>query len=199
LSPKEYGTRLKNDRARLSEIGTEGVELGVEASLELSYRSLAEGPAQALRHMSVFPSAFDAEAEAVVCQGSQNRYLGELERRSLVQFEAKSWRYRLHDLVRVFASGKGSVEERAEAEERHAVHYERVFLKARDLYDQGGEGVFRGLDLYDQEWLNIRAGLLWLGSELDEDERTLALGKSYAEHAASLAIVRFGGASPHSG
>jgi tetratricopeptide (TPR) repeat protein len=190
LSPKEYSARLKNERARLGEIGTEGVEIGVEASLELSYRSLAHGPAQTLRQMSVFPGGFDADAEAEVCQDPQNRYLAGLERRSLVQFDAKSGRYRLHDLVRVFASGKASAEERAEAEERHAVHYEGVLRNANKSYMQGGESVLRGLGLLDQEWANVRAGHAWACSQSAANNRALGLCNRYPDAAFHLLDLR---------
>jgi len=190
LSPGKYAARLRDERARLSELPAQAGDISVEASLELSYRSLAEGPTQALRRMSVFPGGFDGEAEAAVCQDPQNRHLAELERRSLVQFDSKSARYRLHDLVRVFASGKASEEERAQAQERHAAHYEGVLRKARGFYDQGGEGVLRGLALFDLESGNIRTGQAWACSQPGENRRGLELCNSYPDVGAYVLDLR---------
>jgi tetratricopeptide (TPR) repeat protein len=186
LSPQVYAARLKEERNRISEIGTEGVEIGVEASLVSSYELLADGPALALRQMAIFPGEFDAEAEAAVCQDSDGRYLAELERRSLIQLDQKSGRYRLHDLVRLFAAKKlddplGEAEERARASLRYAEHYVKVLLVAEELFDRGGHAIKQGLEVFDTEWGNIQAGQAWTAASCQRGEDAAKACSDFAD------------------
>lgn len=41
---------------------------------------------------------------------------------------------------------------------RHAAYYEVLLRQADKLFLQGGEGVARGLQLFDLEWINIQTG-----------------------------------------
>ena len=62
----EYVRDLGDERQRLDAIGKEGVERGVEASLNLNYRQLerdSDEAARVLWRLSVFAGDFDALAE----------------------------------------------------------------------------------------------------------------------------------------
>ena len=120
LDPFAYASQLKDEHNRLEHIGTEGVEIGVAASLNLSYERLASETARVLRLLSVFPGTFDAAAEEVVCADIGHAQLSDLVRRSLVLYDSNTKRYRLHDLARLFADSKLSDEERIVGHKRHA-------------------------------------------------------------------------------
>ena len=124
LDPLDYAAQLQDERSRLERIGTEGVEIDVAASFNLSYERLASEAARVFRLLSVFPATFDAAAEEVVCADAGHVQLSDLVRRSLVLYDENTKRYRLHDLARLFAHAKLSAEERAVGEEtfRNVLH-----------------------------------------------------------------------------
>ncbi|HQN31680.1 MAG TPA: NB-ARC domain-containing protein, partial [Methanothrix soehngenii] len=106
-SPEQYARDLQDEKRRLETIGKEGVGEDLNFKLSLSYRHLPEETAQVFRHLSVFPSDFDAQAEEEICEDEGHHHLSELLRWSLVEFQRSSpkaeGRYHLHDLVRLFA------------------------------------------------------------------------------------------------
>ncbi|HKH21220.1 MAG TPA: NB-ARC domain-containing protein, partial [Gammaproteobacteria bacterium] len=63
LDPADYAAQLQDERSRLERIGTEGVEIDVAASFNLSYARLATEAVRVFRLLSVFPATFDALAE----------------------------------------------------------------------------------------------------------------------------------------
>jgi tetratricopeptide (TPR) repeat protein len=140
------------------------VEIGVEASFNLSYTRLNPETARVFRCLAVFRGAFDATAEESVCEDAGHKRLSELVRRSLALYEEKTGRYRLHDLARLFASSRLSEAERGEYRRQHAAYYRTVLAAADIFYLKGGDGVRGGLALFDREWANIEAGQAWAAS-----------------------------------
>ncbi|MEW6735808.1 MAG: tetratricopeptide repeat protein [Acidobacteriota bacterium] len=183
LLPVKYATRLKDERRRFQAIGKEKKELGVELDLEacfnLSYRGLSEDSARVFRMLAVFPYSFDSEAEEMVCEDEEHRCLSELVRRSLVLFDQVSERYRLHDLVRLFADAKLGDDERYKVQERHSAHYCGVLNYATDLYEKGNDNVLAGLKLFDTERVNIETGQKWAVENAEKDERVAGLCDDY--------------------
>ena len=174
LDPANYAVQLQDERSRLERIGTEGVEIDVAASFNLSYARLASEAARVFRLLSVFPTTFDAAAEEVVCADEGHVQLSDLVRRSLVLYDDDRKRYRLHDLARLFADAKLSVEERAVGHKRFAKHYWEVLITTGKLYLEGGESLLRGLALFDLEWSNIQAGHAWLAAQTDVPDAGVA-------------------------
>jgi tetratricopeptide (TPR) repeat protein len=183
LDPAGYAAQLQDERSRLERIGTEGVEIDVAASFNLSYARLASDAARVFRLLSVFPATFDAAAEEVVCTDAGHVQLSDLVRRSLVLYDESTRRYRLHDLARLFADAKlGAEEERTVRQKRFATHYRDVLAAARELYKEGGESLLRGLALFDLEWGNIQAAHAWVAALADAADADVArLGISYPD------------------
>ena len=148
LPPHRYAEQLRDERQRLQRLGEEGVEISVEASLNLSYASLEPEAAHVFRQLAVFPGSFDAGAEEVVCNDPEHKSLSELLRRSLVEYDGAADRYRLHDLTRLFAASRQSDQERGHAERRHAAHYLEVASAAQRLYLKGGDAILAGPGLF---------------------------------------------------
>ena len=190
LDPAGYVRELSDERQRLERIGAEGVLIGVEASFGLSYQRLPGDVAAVFRNLVVFQGSFAASAEEVVCEDPEHRCLSELVRRSLVQWGDATKRYRLHDLVRLFAESRLAEEERQAAQRRHAEHYKAVLAAADNLYLEGGYGVLRGLELYDREQVSIRGGHEWAAERAQEDRTAAQLCSSYARVAAHVLNLR---------
>jgi tetratricopeptide (TPR) repeat protein len=182
LDPADYALQLQDERSRLERIGTEGVEIDVAASFNLSYARLATEAAHVFRLLSVFPATFDAAAEEIVCADAGHAQLSDLVRRNLVLYDEGTKRYRLHDLVRLFADAKLGAEERAVGQKRFATHYKDVLATADKLYEDGGESLLRGMALFDLEWGNIQAGHAWVAAQADAaDADVTRLGMTYPD------------------
>jgi len=76
-------------------------QASVEASLRLSYEALEPAAQAALCQLSVFVTSFDRDAALAVVEveGDREELLDRLLRRSLLEWDAASERYNLHDLV----------------------------------------------------------------------------------------------------
>src|ERR1051325_4775415 len=178
LDPVDYAAQLQDERSRLERISTEGVDISVAASFNLSYARLASEAARVFRLLAVFPSTFEAVAEEVVCVDEGHVQLSDLVRRSLVIYDESTKRYRLHDLARLFADAKLSEEERAVGQKRFATYYRGMLSAANQLYLEGDESLLQGLALFDLEWGNIQTGHAWLTTQtdtLDADVSELAM------------------------
>jgi tetratricopeptide (TPR) repeat protein len=173
LSVAAYTRRLAKGKERFGE---------VDAALSLSCELLRPGRATLWYALSVLTGTFDAAAAAAVWAleaDPADEALGELGTSSLVEWEEKEERYRLHDLARLFAADQLKSVEKAAASRRHAVHYVEVLRQADSLYEQGHEGVMRGLVLFDREWRNVQAGQAWAEAHREEDPEAAALCSDY--------------------
>ena len=105
LSVPTYLARLTDERTRLAQLrDPDSPDLDVEASLRLSYDALDAAAQQALSMMSAFPLSFSANLVAAIVPNEPEEILHHLRRRSLVEWDATTTRYSLHDLVRLLAS-----------------------------------------------------------------------------------------------
>jgi tetratricopeptide (TPR) repeat protein len=190
LRVDEYVRMLKDERTRLEAIGSTDIPIGVEASIGLSYGLLAGEAQQVFRWLAVFPGSFDKGAEQKICEDAGSKHLMELEQRSLVTYDERADRYKLHDLVRLFADGRLPEDERQAAQRRHAAHYKDVLGAAKSLYRQGGASVGAALGLFDSEWANIGAGQAWAEAHSAADEVAASLCADYPDAGVHLLDLR---------
>jgi tetratricopeptide (TPR) repeat protein len=87
--------------------------------------------------------------------------IGELLRRSLLDYDEATEHYSQHDFLRDIARQRCPALAAEVAHERHARHFCRLANAADDLYRQGGENVLRGLALFDANLAHIVAGQAW--------------------------------------
>jgi tetratricopeptide (TPR) repeat protein len=182
MAPSDYRQRLAEERNRpkLLAAGNESVE----ASISLGYGLLDAEAQKRWRMLGVFPEAFDGAAAATVWSAEKNPAedtLGLLTQYSMLEWNEKTRRYRLHDLIRDFAQQNLSDEERYEASLRHARHYLEVLRHADDLYLKGGASVLSGLGLFDLERTNIEAGQGWAANLGKDDEAAAEVCNLYPD------------------
>ncbi len=194
IRPEDYIRDLAYEKTRLEKIGDEDVDRGVEASLMLSYRQLPAETARVFCQLAVFPGTFDAAAEEVVCQDKAHEHLGRLLRYSLAEYDENTSRWRLHDLVRVFAAirldAPEHAPERPPAEQRFAEHHEQVLSLADDLFQKGGDQILKGLSLFDRERHNIEAGQRWAAAHADAEDAAARLAGNYPGRGAYVLNLR---------
>ncbi|MCC6190575.1 MAG: tetratricopeptide repeat protein [Anaerolineales bacterium] len=184
LTPAGYAARLAESQKRL--------EL-IEASASLSYDLLSPEMQARWRALAVFPASFEAGAVTALWQvelAATRDVLGEILGLSLLEWDAMRRRYRLHDLLRVFANARLSDEERETAGLRHAARYQAVASAADIRFEQGGEHIAAGLQLFDREWENIRAGQAWAHARTTRDERAELLTLAFPLKAPNLLDLR---------
>ncbi|MCD4673098.1 MAG: tetratricopeptide repeat protein [Anaerolineaceae bacterium] len=136
----------------------------VQAAIQVSYDLLSDELKTAFRQLAVFPTDFIQVAGQAIwevdAEAAQER-LAALMNASLVDYDPKTERYRLHDLVRAAAEKLLEEKEGYQAISRHAAHYLQVLRIADELYLQGGDKILNALNLFDREWENILAGQAW--------------------------------------
>ncbi|WP_369387687.1 NB-ARC domain-containing protein [Streptomyces sp. CG1] len=130
LTPADLVDELEDETERLDGMSLPGGGYSVSAVLGPSYRLLPPGPARMFRLLGWLPAGlFDAGAAAAatgVDLRTARRLLRELAAASLLETE-RDGRYRMHDLVRLYARERAAEEERAGEEtaliERVTTHY----------------------------------------------------------------------------
>ncbi|MFV8173531.1 ATP-binding protein [Mycolicibacterium peregrinum] len=137
----------ESDKLDLLDLGE--VELSIRAVFSWSYNALGTDDAARLFRMIGALSGPDIAVSAAaslikVDRSTARRTLGELARANLVE-EYVPGRYRLHDLLRIFAKERGEVEERSEqlaqAELRLLDHYLHTSFAADRLLDPARQPV----------------------------------------------------------
>jgi len=184
LSPEDYARSLQDEWSRLERIdkgSKRSGEMGVQASLHLSYSRLPQEASRVFRMLSVFPMDYDSQAEEVICQDNGHEQLSELLRWNLVEYQEESKRYRLHDLVRIFASHKlveiDGEAARDEVRQRHAEHFKDVLFSATQLYKKGN--ALAGLNAFDLERTNIESAWAWSKENLSRSNAAASICSSF--------------------
>ena len=190
LDPADYAAQLGDERTRLELLGTEGIDISVEASFNLSYTRLSPNAARVFRQLAVFPATFDAPAAEAVCEDPGHKHLTDLLRRHLVIYNPDTHRYRLHDLIRLFADSRLSEAERSEGKLRHAERYLKVLTECDELYLKDAEAVKNGIMLFDAERRNIEAGQEWTFQHSSSDEAAARLCNKYPDVGAYVLVLR---------
>lgn len=188
LRPEDYLRSLRNARKRLAL---------VDASLGMSYELLETKLQECWTKLAVFPESFDVRAAAAVLglnSKEAKRMLGDLTALSMLEWNARNARYKLHDLARLFAERRLSSSHLQESRLRHSNHFKTVLNKANELYLTGGKRTKRGLTLFDSEWVNIQAGFAWAKAYSNQDAYAADLCFAYADIGVFLLDLR---QSPH--
>lgn len=184
ISVEDYVRRLTNAQQRLKLI---------DASLSLSYELLSPKMQERWRVLAVFPDTFDSAAAAAMWElepDTAQDALSEVVKYSLLDWDEATARYRLHDLVRLFADARLSETERDKGQRRHASYYLSVSREANNLYEQGGDALKRGIVLFDLEWTNIQAGQEWAVKHASKDDAAASLCSDYPNAGAYLLDLR---------
>jgi len=184
LSPTDYERRLIAAKTRLNL---------VDSSLSLSYELLNSEMQKRWCALAVFPETFDISAAAAVWEldpATTQDSLSDLLKYSLAEWNKATARYRLHDLARLVADARLSKTQRRATQRRHAAYYESLLRTAKDLYEKGGSSMNNGLDLFDKEWNNIRAGQAWAAANFKKDDVATRLCSTYPDRGAYLLFLR---------
>jgi len=180
MRPDQYVKELRDENTRLESLSREGVELTVEASINLSYQYLPQDAATVFEMLSVFPFDFEAGAEEIICQDRGHEHLSYLLRWGLVEYDQEAARYHLHDLVRIFAASRLERTVQIEAQQRHAEYYRDLLINSNELCKEGGDNVLDALSRFDLESANIKTGQAWAAANFAASARNAKTCSDYA-------------------
>jgi len=184
ISVADHVSRLTDAHQRLDPVA---------GSIGLSYEQLDHELQKLWRSLAVFPGLFDVGAVVSVWGIEKERAqdaLSELVKYNLVEWHEVAGRYRLHDLMRLFADEQLSESEREQALGRHSQHYIMVLKAANHLFDKIAEHRWLGLALSDMEWHNILVGQSWAQSNTDKNNLAAILCSLYPDAGAHLLHLR---------
>lgn len=190
LKPADYLKQLNDEQKRIELLGTQGVNVSLEASFSLSYSRLPEDAARVFRKLAVFPASFDAKAEETICEDPDHSKLSDLVKFGLVLYDAKEGRYRVHALMRLFAKRKLEDDEKESARKRHALHYLEVLKNADACFSQSGDILIEGLTLFDREQENINAGFQWSARRAQLNLEAASICSDYSRYAVQMLELR---------
>ena len=173
LRVERYLERLEDERQRLSLLrDPEDASLDVKASLGLSYDALDLAAQDVLGQLAAFPASFDLAGAAGIALppsgADPEALLSLLRRRSLVEWHEGEQRYRLHDLVRVFAAERASSLD--SVRRRHARYYAELLSQAKQRMDAAdasagtasdGDAFSAFYEMCDIAATNLIAGWRW--------------------------------------
>lgn len=191
LAVAEYLQRIQEEV--LGEIDP-WIQRSTAAALKSSYDLLNEELQRCFRILGVFPDSYDVEAAQAVCERLSEQVrsaLDELLSYGLIEFSEK--RFRLHDLVRVFAQKLTTASERSAGRRRHAHHFLEVLKRVQLLYSAGGQHRLESLNTLAEEWTHIQAGQRWSADNLISDSDAAALCWRYAHDASDCLRVHLHG------
>jgi tetratricopeptide (TPR) repeat protein len=190
LRVERYLERLQDERQRLNLLRDfEDASLDVKSSLGLSYDALDVVAQDVLDQLTAFPAGFDLAAAAGIAlpqsDADSEAVLSLLRRRSLVEWHEDEQRYRLHDLVRVFAAGRALSRDPTSldpARRRHARYYVELLSQAKQRMDaaesdtetSSDDDAFSAFyDMCEIEATNLIAGWRWArehAGDIDADD-----------------------------
>jgi tetratricopeptide (TPR) repeat protein len=191
VEPADYTRRLAEEKNRLKMLAGSGES--VEASINLSYGLLDSETQKRWRMLAVFPDTLDAPAAASVWEADTDAAqdtLSRLTQYSMLEWNDRAKRYRLHDLMRHFASERLQASEREQAALRHSIYYLAVLENADKLYRRGGESLMRALALFDGERGNVYAGQAWAADHWAKDQEVAQLCNDYPDRGTNVLLLR---------
>ncbi len=193
LAPERYLARLVDEARRLKSFRDEDTD--VYAVLGVGDDVLrADEPALAARWrmLSACPAPFEAATAASIWGESDpdalDDALGVLLRRSLLNYDSTSGRYRIHALLRDLAHARCPAEDSYTAHLRHAYHYLELLREAERLYQAGHSSVKRGLTLFGGVQPHLMAAQLWAAATSTLEASRLRL--DYALAAEDILFIR---------
>ncbi|MGE3273360.1 MAG: NB-ARC domain-containing protein, partial [Chloroflexota bacterium] len=210
LTPREYIERLEAEDVRIQRLDRSlrhnPQARGLEATFEVSYGYLAPEVQALWCELGAFAGSFDALAAAAVWNqlpqdddvteaayraavGDARDTLIELDEYSLLEAD-QDGRYRMHDLVRLFADRHRTDPGRDAAARRHAHHFLAVLSFAEELFLQGNDAAVTGLAIVDREWPNILAGQAWAATHAASDDDAARMTIAYATVAPNILNLR---------
>jgi tetratricopeptide (TPR) repeat protein len=193
LAPKRYLARLADEARRLKALRDDDIDVYTVLAVGDDLLQ-ADDPALAARWrmLSACPAPFEAATAASIWGEADpdalDDALGALIRRSLLNYDPATGRYRIHALLRDLAHARCPAEDSYAAHLRHACHYLELLREAERLYQAGHSSVKQGLTLFGGVQPHLIAAQIWAAETTTLEARRLCL--DYALAAEDILFIR---------
>jgi tetratricopeptide (TPR) repeat protein len=188
-SPREYIAELSKRDKRIKLLDRDEENTNLQTIFSLSYQMLSTRERGFWSRLAVFPAPFDRSAAASVWELDDEKthnLSSKLCQYSLLKYDSVSGRYRLHDLLRDFASTKLTPSKKKLSRLNYFRHYQNVWRAAEELYAKGGDDLTRGLLQFDTESTHLMSAYKWA---LENAEMDPEISKILTEIPGRLALI----------
>jgi|GEM_PF-3916124 len=186
IEPPDFIKALHRQISSLEITGEIGFEKIQIAILNTCYSFLEPTMASALKKIAIIPGSFDAKAQSFICEDPENKYLANLHRMGFLVYEEKSDRYSMPEQIRHFLKKQTQVGEKSLTTTRLSTYYLTRLVSAHESFITGGQGIIKGMMIFDQEWDNISYGQSLAAMHANQTEDSARICSSYMESASEL-------------
>jgi len=165
-------------------------EESLQAAFKAIFYSLSERDQKVLCKLVVFPGTFDLQAALRVTEQNEEP-IQNLLKFGLIKNDLINKRYVLHNWIKDQLKYYIPEADIREARIRHATFYLSVLETTGESFSKGGETSGEGLNLFHQEWENIRCGLNRVHKGSVEGKKSAELFNSYMKAISPFMGLRF--------
>ncbi len=159
----------------------------IEALVKFTYGRLNGKTASILHKLSIFRAPFDAKMVEFVCEDPKVSNLQTLVKAGLVQFNSKTKRYSMHNIIQRWARANINPAEKTVAQKRFTTCLLTTMIDTNDYLEKGEKvDVTKAIDTFYMDWENIQSGFAYVESNMSKDKEAAGLCYSYVEAAPQL-------------
>jgi tetratricopeptide (TPR) repeat protein len=183
-TPAELIAQIDGERARLESVRPgEGSSNDILAVIAVASRTIDPWSRQVLSHMAVLPLPFDGETLTAIAAlpayaSPMLDVLRRLGRSGLLEFDAQSGLYRMHEQVRQYALSQGEPGLERTVRDLHAAHLIHVLEGAEARAHLGNDALADALALFDNRRAHIEAAQAWVATTPTERPGSTAAPKA---------------------
>ncbi len=183
---KPEGDSETNDDKNKKEI----IDRNVEPIFNMIFRDMRKKTATVFRKLALFASSFDAKAAAGISGDRDGDHLRRLMDLKLIEYDSINNRYYFHELIHKLIKAEVRPSERILTHRNLAFYYFDILKNANELYENDEEALESALNIFDQDWYNIKAGQKWSAQKSSEDAKIAKLCGDYCKEARVLMPMR---------
>ncbi len=160
--------QLAQERARLEGMRPgEGTMHDLLAAIAVGFRGVDPWSRRLLSRMAVLPLPCDADTLSALSALPPHAsafpdVLRRLSRSALLDFDAKTGLYRMHELVRVYAQSQGEPGHDREVHDLHTAHVTALLNQLDARSRQGSDALAEALAHFDRQRAHIDAAQAWV-------------------------------------
>ena len=166
------------------------LDRNVEPIFNVIFRDMRKETATVLRKLALFSSSFDEKAVIAVCGDRDCDHLKRLVSLKFIEHDSVNNRYYFHELLHQLVKAEVRPSERILTYRTLAFYYFDILQNANELYENDEDALESALNIFDQDWFNIKAGQKWSSQKSEEDAKIAKLCGDYCKEARALIPMR---------
>ncbi len=186
MTPMNFANKLRTRFKNLE--NPEGpTSKNIEALVKFTYGRLNGKTASILHKLSIFRAPFDAKMVEFVCEDPKISNLQTLVKAGLVQFNPKTKRYSMHNIIQRWAKANINPAEKTVSQKRFITCLLTTMIDTNNYLEKGEKvDITKAIDTFYMDWENILSGFSYAESNMSKDKEAAGLCYSYVEAAPQL-------------